>query len=265
MFALAYDTPAKSKVRENTERSKLAPCFLACPLLRLWRKRILYCAGALEITPPHGEPRRFLPNLIHMDGLKQLLVSFSSPGDHTSTHTIYCKRHSVSRVSEITPNNRTLFTLGWPPYCDEECIRDFFSRVGHVTDVYLQTNPGTVEDKDNNSMKSHQYLGFKISYIVFSTEEDLLAALKLCSVGTAIPCNTSTFVGVVKWCRHYTQQRPSVSLLEERAEMGVSLYDQKQEAAAAARKRVGQPDEDGWITITRKTHKYMVRVSSTYH
>ena len=80
-----------------------------------------------------------------MDGFSSLRVEFVSPGGAKSTHTIYCKLHHVRQNSELTPNDRTLFSIGWPPYCSEEAAGELFSRTGHVEKTFLQLNPGTVD------------------------------------------------------------------------------------------------------------------------
>ncbi len=83
-----------------------------------------------------------------MDGFARLLVTFSSPGGHSSTHTIYCKAHSLKKTSEHTPNGRTLFTLGWPPYVTKRCLEEVFSRAGHVSHVILQLRGALMEDTE---------------------------------------------------------------------------------------------------------------------
>lgn len=95
-----------------------------------------------------------------MEGFSALSVLFTSPGGHCSTHTVYCKAHSLKKTSERTPNGRTLFTLGWPPYVNKQCLEELFSRAGHVTDVVLQLKGGPVEDED---FVVH---GFKVFYKV---------------------------------------------------------------------------------------------------
>lgn len=91
-----------------------------------------------------------------MDGFSELLVRFTTTSGSSSTHTIYCKRHSVKSTSELTPNDQTLFTLGWPPYVDSEVIKDLYSRAGHVKEVFLQSKAGPVGNRVEDS-------GFQVS------------------------------------------------------------------------------------------------------
>ena len=96
-----------------------------------------------------------------MDGFRSLRACFTSAGGNSSTHTIYCKLHSVRQSSDTTPNDKTLFTLGWPSYCTTEAIQELFSRAGHVTAVYLQSLPGSV--KEDNVSVVH---GFQVSVAI---------------------------------------------------------------------------------------------------
>ena len=191
-----------------------------------------------------------------MEEFHKLKVSFSSSNEgHSSKHTIYCKKHAVRQSSKITPNLKTLFSLGWPPYCNPQDVESLFSRVGHVINVYLQTTPGpvdlTVDGRKNGSK-------FRVGYVVFAGENDLENALTLCHTPNPISCPLS-LVGLSKWTHDYLAQRPSNSTLEEMAEEGVACYDRQQEAAELAKKmKAGIPDKDGWITVVRKTPRYKV-------
>ena len=192
-----------------------------------------------------------------MDEYQRLSIAFSSNAGYSSTHIIYCKKHAVRQNSDLTPNLRTLFSLGWPPYCRPEDVESLFSRVGNVEKVFLQENPGSVD-----AQLSQACMKFCVGYVVFTSESDLEDALKLCRSSDAIQCPLSR-VGLSKWTHDYMEMRPKISLLEEMAEVGVACYDRQQEEAEMARKKkTGVPDEDGWITVTRKTPRLNVR--STY-
>ena len=190
-----------------------------------------------------------------MEDFHRLLVSFTSSGrGHSSKHTIYCKKHDVRQSSTITPNLYTLFSLGWPPYCNPGHIEAIFSRVGHVKAVHLKVDPGPVDVPSDWPDVSK----FRVGYIVFGNENDVSKALKLCHNLDPISCSLS-LIGVSKWTRDYLADRPSISSLEEMAEVGVACYDKQQiEAELAKKRKAGLPDEDGWITVTRKTPRYNV-------
>ena len=182
--------------------------------------------------------------------MEELSVRFCSPSGNSSTHIIYCKKHSLRQQSSNTPNGRTLFTVGWPPYCGNEEIREIFSRVGVVEKVYLQHNPGIVEEE------AEQEIGSIIKrrdfgYIVFKNEEGVSRALSLCSK-MVLSCAINN-TGLSLWCREYMKAHPCESTLESTAQEGVVSYDMWAEEERKRKKRLSEPDEEGWITVTKKT------------
>jgi len=179
-----------------------------------------------------------------MDEFTRLQVCFSTAGGSSSVHTVYCKRHSVRQSAALTPNHLTLFTLGWPPYCTSECVQELFSRVGDVRRVHLQPSPGPAKEEEGN--------GFRVGYIVFSSSEEVAAALNLCSASEPIPCTVQRLVGLAKWCAEYALVRTNLKSLQAEVEAQLRTYDSQKEEEGAKRKRAREPDEEGWITVTRR-------------
>ena len=104
-----------------------------------------------------------------MDGFSTLRVQFTSPlGAINSTHSIYCKVHRVRHSSNLTPNDRTLFTVGWPPYCTKRVVEELFSRAGHVIDCFLQPNAGVVVEENAKVDRPNLPGRFQVMYISFS-------------------------------------------------------------------------------------------------
>lgn len=197
-----------------------------------------------------------------MEEFRLLSVEFGTGEDSrcASTHAIFCKEHAVRQSAKLTPNHKTLFTLGWPPYTTPQAVEELFSRVGHVTSVYLQPSPGPVDCVGAKGEGS----GFKVGYVVFSQSSEVKAALRLC-VSVDSPSHPPPIMcvvpprGVHKWSHDYMCGRPTVTSLERLAEVGVALYDEQREEATRIQERAGQPDEEGWVTVTRKTPKHLVR------
>ena len=89
------------------------------------------------------------------------------------------------------------------------------------------------------------------------------AALRLCEADTALPCSLcSTDLGLNKWTHRYAKQRRTMTSLEGDAVGVVNSYDRRQNKERMMEKRRGQPDEDGWITVTRKRKSTHSMVSS---
>ena len=87
--------------------------------------------------------------------------------------------------------------------------------------------------------------------MVMSSTSEARAALQMCEADTVLPCQLSC-VGLKKWCLGYARERCSVSSLERRAVGVVSSYDLRQDMERDKKRRAGEPDEEGWVTVTRK-------------
>ena len=94
----------------------------------------------------------------------------------------------------------------------------------------------------------------QIGYVVMSSVDEASSALDLCEADTALPCPlSSSNLGLEKWSLGYAKQRKTMTSLEGDAVGVVNSYDRRQFKERLKEKRRGQqPDEDGWITVTRK-------------
>ena len=202
----------------------------------------------------HGV-RRCAEITCKMEEFARLQVRFSITGGTSSVHTVYCKRHSVRQSAALTPNDLTLFTLGWPPYCTSTCVQELFSRVGDVRRIYLQPRPGPA--------KEEQGRGFRVGYIVLSSSEEVTSALNLCSANEPIPCNVHGLVSLSKWCVEYAAVRTNLKNLEAGVEAQIQAYDSRKEEEGAKRKQAGEPDKEGWITVTRRRPQTQVNYTTT--
>ena len=180
--------------------------------------------------------------------MEELVVHFTSPEGNVSSHVIYCKKHSLRQQSTVTPNDKTLFTAGWPPYVSKEEIRELFSRVGELEEVYVQEQAGPVPEDPLPLTGKSLY-----SYIVFKDKEDVSRSLSLCS-GVPITCAVDG-VGLSGMCRRYQFTYPTDQMLHLMAEEGVLAYDEWKLEEKERKKQLNQPDEEGWITVTKKTPK----------
>ena len=180
--------------------------------------------------------------------MEELLVNFTSPEGSVSQHVIYCKKHSLRQQSPVTPNDKTLFTAGWPPYVSRDEIRELFSRIGEVEAVYVQEQPGPVPEEPFPLTGRSLY-----GYIVFKSKEDAACSLSLCS-GVPIVCAVDR-VGLSKMCEQYQFTYPTDETLRSMAEEGVLAYDKWKLEEDERKKRLSQPDKEGWITVTKKMPK----------
>ena len=161
----------------------------------------------------------------------------------------FCKMHVIRQESSKAPNHRTIFTLGWPPYCSDGCIKELFSQADEVELVQLQDKVGFDEDIITTDS------GFKIAYIVFDSSETAESALKLGHKKTALLCKVGP-TGLTKWCSDYVKRRTTLTSIEAQVTDFMTDFDKRKEENEQHKQgRLQKPDEDGWITVTRKNPK----------
>lgn len=154
----------------------------------------------------------------------------------------------IRQENSKAPNHRTLFTLGWPPYCSDGCIKELFSQAGEVEFVQLQDKIGF----DEEAVATNS--GFKVAYIVFDSSETADSALKLGRKKTALLCKVGP-TGLTKWCTDYVKRRTTVTSLEAQVTDFMADYDKRKEDSKKHKQGLQEPDKDGWITVTRKSPK----------
>lgn len=151
------------------------------------------------------------------------------------------------------PSGRTLFAIGIPPLCTEEALKNIFAVNGEVTQVYLRKRPGPCL-ADKEELCHSRVKGFKVGYVVFKEPSALESALKMDpSVSRFLSTqNCPITTGMKKWIEDYRSKWPDPTSLQNEIDDYMMKFDEhtakKQEEAAAKR---GEPDEEGWITVSR--------------
>lgn len=184
-----------------------------------------------------------------IDGFTPIKIKFESANSACSVHTIFCKVHVIRQEHSKVPNHKTLFSLGWPPYCNDQCIKELFSQAGEVNFVQLQDKVGF----DEHSVATVER-GFKVAYIVFDSNETVAGALQLGRKRTPLLCKVGP-TGLAKWCSDYSKSRTTVTSIEAQVTDVMVDYDKRKEDSEKKKQRLQKPDKDGWITITRKNPK----------
>ena len=135
-----------------------------------------------------------------INGFTPIKIKFVSVGGTCSMHAIFCKVHIIHQEHSKVLNHRILFTLGWPPYCSGECIKELFSQAGEVELVHLQDKVGFDEDSVTTNS------GFKIAYVVFNSNETADGALMIVHGKKPLLCKVGP-TGLAKWCLDYVKSK----------------------------------------------------------
>jgi len=181
-------------------------------------------------------------------GFTPIKVKFETVNGVSSVHSIFCKVHVIRQEHTKAPNYRTLFTLGWPAYCDSDCIKNLFSCAGEVEFVQLQNKVGFDEDAEVPET------GFKVAYVVFDSSESASAGIQLGSRKKSVLCKVKS-TGLAKWCLKYADDRKTVKSIESTVADFMAEYDSRKLEDNKVKKGLQEPDDDGWITVTRKNPK----------
>ncbi|XP_022095462.1 ribosomal RNA-processing protein 7 homolog A-like [Acanthaster planci] len=194
-------------------------------------------------------------------GFTVLPIRFNAKSE--TDHFLYYREHRVRDEDATKPASRTLFVVNVPPFCNKECLERLFGLCGKVEDVFIQDKPSSTvcsEKHSKNFPSPVNSLGFQFAFVVFQKSSSVPKAKQLPSqLEEPFLLSTedkSLLTGYKKWCSDYTLSRPDVDDLQKEIDDFMQEYDAKvQEEELKAKELEGVPDEEGWITVTRKSAK----------
>jgi len=197
------------------------------------------------------------------DDFHVLKLKFSCA--QNSAHHLFFKPHSV-RVEEPTkPRDRTLFCANIPPWADTDSIKRIFQANGPVEEVYFQAAPSVgppplpgdqVFREDSDPYRVGR--GFKFAYIVFERPLGLKNTMNKMDLSKVVLASTAEHpiqIGVKRWSSEYNEQWRSDEDVKESIESFMLDFDKKVADGIKADAEMGEPDEDGWVTVTRQDKK----------
>nr|CAH0100194.1 unnamed protein product [Daphnia galeata] len=173
----------------------------------------------------------------------------------TAGHTLFYKEHAVRNSHPSKPVGKTLFVLNVPPYFKEKSIQELFSVAGKVMSVCFEEKPsGTKEMINQKSFFFQNHVkGFKVAYVVYNNASSLKEAMKL-EWGTIVISTEEKPIktGLEKWILEYEKSFVNPKALQEEIDRYMEEFDKRKEREEKEEKlKEGQPDDDGWITVTK--------------
>lgn len=181
-------------------------------------------------------------------------------------HHLYVKPNETTKRDSIRPKDRSLFVLNVPPYITRHNLQTAFEDAGQLEQIYVCDKPGEFPEHHDHTDASQYFLpldaqfSFKCAYLVFKTSRGLQNALKLKQVASG-PIKT----GLQKWCDEYLANLPEPKRLQADIDAYIAAYDDRKEVENAAAKQADQPDDDGWVTVTKKTHPVIEKKESIFN
>ncbi|XP_073985453.1 ribosomal RNA-processing protein 7 homolog A [Rhodnius prolixus] len=197
-----------------------------------------------------------IPNECHGYKVVQMKCDVKSE----TIHYLYMKEHSVREICDEKPPDRTVFILGTPPFVTEDHYKQLFSRFGSVQQVYFHPSPCATAPPKNLSKFFVDYpevKGYKVAYIVFEDESSVHNVMNLDfeEILVLFSKENPQVAGMNKWCNEYNSKLMDVEELQKDIDEFMAEYDKKEEEEANKEKKEMEPDDEGWIKVTKKGRK----------
>ena len=184
-----------------------------------------------------------------------------------SHHQVLYKSHNVRVDEPLKPRDRTLFCANIPPWATVEAVRKIFQLNGNIENIYFQLQPsvGTppLPTVDSDTFKPDPSLdpyamesGFKFAYIVFDRPSGIKNALQKMDLTKEYFVNkgdeTTVVTGVKKWNQEYNKLWRNEKHISEEIDSHMKEYDKNVAELKQKNEELEEPDEDGWVTVTKK-------------
>lgn len=170
-------------------------------------------------------------------------------------HMLFYKEHAVRNSHPSKPVGKTLFILNVPPYYTEESVKQLFSKAGFVSSVSFEEKPsGTKEMTNITSFFFQNHVkGFKVGYVVYKETSSLKKAMKMKWQTNIFSTNESPIkTGLEKWISEYESSFIDPKVLQSEIDNYMKEFDDRKKREEEEEKlKEGQPDNDGWITVTK--------------
>ncbi|XP_072277048.1 ribosomal RNA-processing protein 7 homolog A [Pyxicephalus adspersus] len=186
--------------------------------------------------------------------LLSIPVKFSA--DQNSVHYLFAKEYKVRDQTKKTYlQNHILFVINIPAYYTEEHISRIFSCFGLLESVNVLAKPAS-STKDNAVFKYfnvNALKGFKAAFVVFKNPSALHEFNTLKFSAPLVLSREDQFLktGIQDWIEGYEMSLVNVADLQAEIEQYMQKYD-KTIAEKEEKANEEVPDEDGWVTVTRK-------------
>jgi len=196
-----------------------------------------------------------------LEGFKIVQIKYKEENEHT--HQIFYKPHNVRVLEPSKPTDRTLFCANIPPWCDQETVRRLFVTYGSIEAVHMELEPSVGAP----SPRPHKYFpsardpyatgnGFKFAYVVFQRASSVRKSMthkESSKVHVASTNEKPLLTGLAKWARDYNQQVVDIKELLADVHTYMTDFDEAEAKKKADEERLGEADEDGWVTVTKSS------------
>lgn len=200
---------------------------------------------------------------------RELLLKFDDT--YEGSRKVYFMEHKTATPCPEKPLGRTIYVTCVPPWATVQSLERVFAENGSVQSVFIEKrpNPGPCEDEEDVGMSRYLHplpetrvgFGFKCAYVVYKNAAGMKNAMKTMNLTKprilSTP-ETPIVTGVLKWKREYNAAiltDGNVDALKEEIKAFTDDFDKAKDAVVARAEEEAEPDEDGWVTVSRHTSK----------
>jgi len=174
--------------------------------------------------------------------------------DDSTCFQFFIKSHGIRETNRRKPKGRTLFVINIPPFLSEQNLKDLFLPFGEIGEIFLHQNPtiGLPESIDPYFPDEDKLIrGYKVGYIVFDDPKSVLDILERKDISPLQAENVCT--GLEKWIKEYNNAIVPLSDLEENVKQYMMNFEKGEiQRIQEEKNNEGQPDEEGWVKVTRR-------------
>ncbi|KFD48488.1 hypothetical protein M514_10622, partial [Trichuris suis] len=157
-------------------------------------------------------------------------------------------------LGKEVPVNRSVIVLNVPLYLQEDDVKSLFLRFGPVSTV---TFP-----KSSHRHTFPVKCGCRVAYVTFDSAECAREVFRQNDNGRAVSLSRPS--GLEKWRQHYLSlvQEPEMTLAE--AHEVIEQFKAVVKSNKLRKAATAEPDQDGWITVTRNQRRKVIPKGKSY-
>lgn len=177
-------------------------------------------------------------------------------GDSSVVRYFFVKQHEG--MDDIKPSDRTLYITNVPQFLNKICLKHLFLSYGAIERIFIHSKPSSGDEFNPDSSKFLPQFpepGSKVAYIVFYKPVGVKRVFKT-EYTKHIPLEKfKNDIGKRKWTREYNHSFVNGKEMEEEINKFMEQHDKKVEEDKKQEKMQEEPDEDGWVTVSKFSKK----------
>ncbi|GFY60816.1 ribosomal RNA-processing protein 7 A [Trichonephila inaurata madagascariensis] len=177
-------------------------------------------------------------------------------GRKTVNRFLFLKKHEGEE--KLRPSDRTLFIINVPQFFNESCLSNLFQEYGVIERTYIQMKPSSGEvpsDKSKFFGPHSLELGCKVAYVVFKHPDSLEKVFEVNDTKTVSKELFAINIGKHKFIDDYNNSFIDTRQLQEEIASFMKEYDTNVENEKQQEKEKEEPNEEGWVTISKFSKK----------